>query len=222
MDMKNTDHIATHAMPADTVKGRKPRRAVAPETDGRIERSVVTRQKIVDAATALVYEGHVAPTAQQVADRSGIGLRTVFRHFDDMDALYSEFSHRFDEQIEPLLLLRLEGMPWQERVLKSIDIRAGLYEEQAPLLVSCRVHRHTSPFLAQRVMEWAHLEREMLLHMLPKSLHQNVTLVDAMCMALSFETWTRLRREQALDQQRALAVVRFTVEALLANTEQCA
>ena len=220
MDMKNDGHMPTHAVPADTVKGRKPRRAVAPETDGRLERSVVTRQKIVDAATALVYEGHVAPTAQQVADRAGIGLRTVFRHFDDMDSLYREFSSRFDAEIEPLLHTRLAGSTRQERRIQSIDVRAGLYERMAPLLVSCRVNRHASPYLAQRLMDWARIEREVIKHMVPPAVVENAPLVEALCMAMSFEAWTRLRREQGLGEQPAREVVRCTVRALLASAGQ--
>ena len=72
--------------------------AVAPKSDGRINRSVVTRKKIVTALTALVYEGHLTPTAEQVAQRAEVGLRTVFRHFDDMDSLYREISLDLEAQ----------------------------------------------------------------------------------------------------------------------------
>ena len=220
MDMKSPDPVQTHAMPADTVKSKKPRQERSPETDGRLERSAVTRQKIVDAATALVYEGHVGPTAQQVADRSGIGLRTVFRHFDDMESLYREFSRRFDAEIEPFLHMRLAASTPHERLIQSIDVRAGLYERMAPLLISCRVNRHASPYLSQRLIEWTLIEREVLKHMLPPAVVENAPLVEALCMAMSFEAWTRLRREQGLDEQRAREVVRCTVGALLASMGQ--
>ena len=61
-----------------------------PKSDGRVNRSVATRKKIVNAVTELVYEGFLSPTAEQVSQRANIGLRTVFRHFDDMNSLYSE------------------------------------------------------------------------------------------------------------------------------------
>ena len=57
-------------------------------SDGRLKRSVATRKKILQALTALTYEGVLSPTAEQVAMRADVGLRTVFRHFDDMDSLY--------------------------------------------------------------------------------------------------------------------------------------
>lgn len=71
-----------------------------------MNRSIATRQKIVDAFTGLVVEGQLTPTAEQVARRADVGLRTVFRHFDDMDALYREISVDIDLQIQPLLRTR--------------------------------------------------------------------------------------------------------------------
>lgn len=217
--MNDHDKVRTLAGRAASAKTSRPGPAtkVAKLIDGRLERSVVTRKKIVDAATALVYEGHVAPTAQQVSERAGIGLRTVFRHFDDMESLYREFSNRFDAEIEPLMQTRLSGSTGQERLIQSIDIRAGLYERMGPLLISCQVSRHTSPYLAQRRMYWAQLEREMIKHMLPPAVVGNAPLVEALCMAMSFEAWTRLRREQLLDTKRAKEVMRLLVRALLAG-----
>ena len=59
-------------------------------TDGRRARGHVSRSRIVAAMIELVREGCVAPTAEQVALRADVGLRTVFRHFDDMESLYRE------------------------------------------------------------------------------------------------------------------------------------
>ena len=32
--------------------------------------------------------GALVPTAQQIADRAGVGIRSFFRHFADMDSLF--------------------------------------------------------------------------------------------------------------------------------------
>ena len=83
--------------------------AKPPKSDGRVHRSVVTREKIVSALTALIYEGHLSPTAEQVAQRADIGLRTVFRHFDDMDSLYREINTELENQFLPMQSVRLTG-----------------------------------------------------------------------------------------------------------------
>ena len=43
----------------------------------------------IDALQELVHEGVLVPTAQTVAERAGVGIRTVFRHFDDMETLFA-------------------------------------------------------------------------------------------------------------------------------------
>jgi len=58
--------------------------------DGRQQRSERSRQQIIDAMRKLVEAGVYIPTAQQVADEAEINIRTVFRHFSDMDQLYYE------------------------------------------------------------------------------------------------------------------------------------
>ena len=61
----------------------------AGEPDGRRLRSERSKQAIIDAILALMEEGNLVPSAQTVADRAGIGIRSVFRHFADMEELYA-------------------------------------------------------------------------------------------------------------------------------------
>jgi AcrR family transcriptional regulator len=72
-------------------------------TDGRRKRSETSRQRIVEAMIALVGEGHMSPSAEQVATRAGVGLRTVFRHFADMDSLYASMALRLEREYEDWL-----------------------------------------------------------------------------------------------------------------------
>jgi len=58
--------------------------------DGRALRGARNRERIVEALLELVREGELLPTAEQVSQRAGVGTRTVFRHFDDMESLNSE------------------------------------------------------------------------------------------------------------------------------------
>ena len=54
--------------------------------DGRRQRGERTRQAIIEAALSLQEEGVLVPTAQQISDRSGVLIRSFFRHFDDMES----------------------------------------------------------------------------------------------------------------------------------------
>ena len=185
--------------------------------DGRLNRSVVTRKKIVETLSALICEGHISPTAEQVAQRAKVGLRTVFRHFDNLDTLYREISIDVDAQIQPVLQARLDATTWQERVLQSIDFRVEIYDRMAALHVAAQAHRYGSAYLSQNLMDTARLQREILQRLLPDAVAQNTPLLDALDLVLSFESWIRLRREQGLPASQASAVMRLTVKALLAT-----
>lgn len=55
---------------------------------GRVAQKAATRQRIVDAVTALVAEEHpAAVSVPAVADRAGVGVATVYRYFPTKEAL---------------------------------------------------------------------------------------------------------------------------------------
>src|SRR3546814_3782718 len=45
----------------------------------------------------------VTPSAEQVAARADVGLRTVFRHFKDMESLYREMSAVIEREVIPVM-----------------------------------------------------------------------------------------------------------------------
>ena len=201
---------------AAAAPGAAPGMPAAEKTDGRVNRSIVTRKKIVDALTALIHEGQVAPTAELVAARADVGLRTVFRHFDDMDALYREISHDLEALIQPLLAVRLEGATWQQRLQHAVRLRTGFYDRVAAIHLATQVHRHASAYLPQTIQQFVELQRELLRRLLPPAVARHPTLFEALDVWLSIDTWIRLRREQALSGEAALEVVMFGVNAQLA------
>ena len=58
-------------------------------TDGRRLRTERSKQAIIDAGLELIHEGQLVPTAQQVSERAGVGIRSFFRHFADMETLFA-------------------------------------------------------------------------------------------------------------------------------------
>lgn len=189
----------------------------AAKVDGRINRSIVTRQKIVRALTALVEEGQLSPTAEQVAVRAEVGLRTVFRHFDDMDSLYREINQIVDAHVAPMLHVKLRAPTWKERVLESIDLRSEIYDRIAAHHLAAQVHRHQSPYLAENIMAGAKLQRDRLKLLMPPDATKDAYLLDALDLSMSLDAWVRLRREQGLTAADARQVMRLAVTALLAT-----
>jgi AcrR family transcriptional regulator len=188
-------------------------------SDGRFNRSVVTRKKIVAALTSLVYEGYLSPTAEQVAQKADVGLRTVFRHFDDLNSLYSELSADLEALILPVLQIRLRGNSWQDKLMHSIEIRAQFYDRIAALYLSAQVHRHRSSLITDNLTRDVQRLREIGRIILPAVIQQNVLVFESLDLLMSPDTWVRLRSDQNLSSEEALHVVRLGVNAVLSAAE---
>ena len=57
------------------------------KTDGRKQRSVRSRDKIKSSIITLIRDGNYSPRAIDISEHSGLSMRTVFRHIDDMESL---------------------------------------------------------------------------------------------------------------------------------------
>ena len=56
-------------------------------SDGRTARRDRNREAVLDAVLELFSEDAASPAPDDVAARSGVSLRSVYRYFDDMETL---------------------------------------------------------------------------------------------------------------------------------------
>ncbi len=199
-------------------KTPSPESTTAPlkQRDGRRSRTIETRKRIVRAVTKLVQEGKVSPTAEEVSARADVGLRTVFRHFDDMDSLYQEIDQELGISVALMLQMIMKADTWQERLMENIEVRCQLYDSITPFLISGQVHRHNSALVDSRFQRKVELERAVLQHILPKSLQEDTPRFEALLMMLSPEAWIRLRRDQGLSSEAAIAAIHVGIHAVIA------
>jgi AcrR family transcriptional regulator len=188
-----------------------------PSSDGRARRGERSREAIVAALFELVGEGLLQPTAQQVAERAGVGIRSVFRHFDDMEGLFATMDERLSADARPLLREGAREGSLRERARGVVARRAKLFERIAPYKRSANVQRWRSDFLRAR---HANLLRELrtdLLRSLPELERAPAETLETCDLLTSFEAWDRLRSDQRLSRERAEAVLE---RALLAQLEK--
>ena len=188
----------------------------ATSPDGRRLRGEQSRQKIVAALTGFIREGVVSPTADQVAERAQVGLRSVFRHFQGMERLYREIALEVDALTQPYLQRRLKATDWDERVLEMARIRCELFERLMPFQVATQVHRHESPFLRDAQRQAARLQRELLAHLLPRTLGKDAAWLDGLDLLMGINAWLSLRLDQALAPPQAQRAMLAAVKAMLA------
>jgi AcrR family transcriptional regulator len=194
--------------------------AKGPLADGRRERSRSSRSRIAAAMLDLVAKGEVAPSAAQVAEVAGVGLRSVFRHFKDMDALYREMTEAIEAQILPILLRPPEGAGWKDRIHDLAGRRARIFETIMPFRISANVRRFESPYLMQDYQRLLRLEAETLGAHLPEAVRADGVGAQALGVILSFNTWRLLRHDQGLPVEQAKAVVlRLLDDAMARWTE---
>lgn len=105
--------------------------SVASETRSPARRSAPSerRARAIDAFIDLVLEGNLPPSTEQVADRTGISMATLFRYFESLDELRRDAAARTLERF-PLLQVPDIGIgPLEARVERFAAMRVELWEQ---------------------------------------------------------------------------------------------
>jgi TetR/AcrR family transcriptional regulator of autoinduction and epiphytic fitness len=187
--------------------------------DGRTARAVRTRSAIVDAHLALLHDGDLRPTGERIAERAGVSLRTLWTNFKDMETLFAAAGRRLIE----LQLEAYEPIPpslsLPDRVDRFCRQRARMLEILAP---AARAAVTREPFSAQlrrnRAIEIARVSDEiatLFAAELEAAGAEEVELRDALVTTVTYASWSVLREQLSLSPERAGAVMRRTVAALL-------
>lgn len=175
--------------------------------DGRRARSQSSRAKIVKAMLDLVGGGEMSPSASQVADLAGVGLRSVYRHFSEIDELYREMTEAVELQVLPILMRPPQGATWQQRLFDIAARRALIFETIMPYRISANARRFDSAYLMEDYRRMLRLETEALAAYLPEEVREDVAGARGLNVILSFSTWRLLRHDQNLSPEEARAVV---------------
>lgn len=163
----------------------------------------------------LVAEGAVSPSADAVAARAGVGLRSVFRHFRDMESLSAEMTARLARQYE-VWLVPLTAADWRGQIAEMLDRRLTTYERLLPFKRAADAHRHQSAAIRAEHDRVRAVMRARLESILPPGRAADRLHVETLDMLLSFDVWQRLRSEQMLDAATARALIERQVTVLIA------
>jgi AcrR family transcriptional regulator len=174
--------------------------------DGRRRRSKNSRNAIVAAMLELVAEGRITPSAEEVASRAGVGLRTVFRHFTDMESLYAAMTERLAEHYE-MWLIPFDSTEWRGQLVEAVERRTATYERLLPFKRAGDAHRHMSPAIRAEHARMLGMMRQRLRSFLPRAITDDEVRFETIDLMLSFEAWQRLRDEQGLSIDLARRIV---------------
>ena len=200
---------------ADTTEDEQP-------VDGRTARGQRTRSTVVDALLALQEEGDLSPTAQQVAERAGVALRTVFGHFSDMETLWAEAGQRHLAKLAGLAEPIDPTLPLDERVERFCRSRGRVLEALLPVMRATRLREPTSPQLLRNREVYVKAGDVEVADVFAQELDELDEVsrrrrLDALYLASSGPAWESLRHDRGLSPEEATAVVQRLVTAVLAG-----
>lgn len=184
----------------------------------RAERQRETRQRIIEATIELHQTiGPAQTTVSEIAGRAQVGRVTVYRHFPDEATLSRACSGQYFER---------HPLPDPDRWKKIADpverLRTGLRETYAyhrtteemisRALADARDHPVMTPYHER----WQHAADILTAPWRARG-GRRTMLHGAIALALSFDTWRTLIREQHLNESQAITLMlRLTCDGALA------
>ena len=189
--------------------------------DGRRLRREQNRHAVVEALVSLYADGHYQPSAAQVAERSGLSPRSVFRYFEDVDDLARAAVAHHLERARPLLPVEIAvDEPLPAKLAELVRRRIALWEAVGP---SARVARMRAPvhdvlaaeLRRNRAAQRAQIERLLgpeLDALPPARRRRALAAADVLC---SFESYDMLRHDQELSVEDVAATLTEALEAVL-------
>jgi len=185
--------------------------------DGRRLRSERSRKAMIDAALELIEDGNYAPTAKQISARAGVGIRSFFRQFEDMD----QFFAAVDEQTVGSFWERFlhEGDrdgALTERLDSIVATYGKAFEDHRSLLLATKSLRWSSRVLKENYERYQQISRANKEHWLPEIRQLPLDERELADAYLSFEMWHRLRDIQGLSCESTETLILKALENLLA------
>ena len=166
------------------------------KADGRLERSKKSRDHIIQAVRELIDEGILIPTAQQVAETAGVGIRTVFRHFNDMENLFKEIT-KVNQSENSHFFSPLDKIgTLQERIANKIKTRSKAYTKMQNFILANNALRWRYKFLENQYKLVNKTMRDDFLECLPEVKKLSKEQQELVIALASFECWHRLKCHQ--------------------------
>lgn len=205
----------THANPA---RGA-PASPGGQRIDGRRARAERTHGAIVKAILDLIDEGNLEPTAQQVATRAKVALRSIRQHFESREALLAAAAEahatRAEEggAVDPDLAL-------DAKLAAFADRRARVLERTSAIRRSAYIVEHKSPAIASLVRATVRRRRQEVAAAFARELDelrpgQRKPALDALDLVTSGRAWDYARREMGLGVDEATRLMASTMAAAL-------
>lgn len=195
--------------------------ALETPTDGRHLRRDRNREAVVAALLELYREGDITPSTEEIAARAGISARSLFRYFDDSDALVRTAIARQQEHLAPLYDLAIDSvMALGDRIDAFVAARVRLVEAMGPVGRVARNLASKQPRIAGELGRIRALLRDQAAavfaaELASRSADDAAATLAAVDVLASWESYHLLREDQGLSRDDAAAVIAAGLARLL-------
>jgi AcrR family transcriptional regulator len=185
-----------------------------------VARSHQTIEHIVGALLELVErDGHMRPTAYQVARRAGVSRRGLYLHFATIEDVFATAAERRSRQVEAAWKPPPTEAPLEERIVRFCRRWASLLEVLNPVRRAAAIHEpssHRITAAADRTRRWAGavVEQAFSPEIAAVPGDERHQLVTALHRATSWCAWEDLRRD-GCDVPQAAEAMHQLLTALL-------
>lgn len=191
--------------------------------DGRTARRDRNSEAVLDAVRGLFLDGNYAPTAEAVAMRSGVSLRSVYRYFEDADALVRAAIARSIVLAEPLFVVPDLGEgPLAGRIEALVEHRLKLYDALGAEARAAVLRGSSAPLVAEQLARRREqLSEQVQLQFAPElrelGTARGRALLACIDVLLQFEALEHLERRVGLSPTQTRRVLVAGITALLAE-----
>ena len=175
--------------------------------DGRINRSKTTLNKIVAATISLLRKNNNGqiPTAQEIAVKSGVGIRTVIRHIDDMEGLIEEVNRRYLHDLESYIA---KNNPKQnskdQRIKHVIKERFYLYNTYQHVFNLTITSLNNSSAIRTGFIKFNHILRQRFEDLIPEIKMINKDKQNLIDTLISYAAWFRMTKFNNTKEERLI------------------
>ncbi len=172
--------------------------------DGRVRRGTRNHEAIMQALSDLIKETHLPPSIADIAQRAGVGTRTIFRQFEDVETLYQKISERVLRDVTSMPFPTAPSGDLEHDLRMLVARRARIFEHITPFRHAGQLVKHQSAFLQKQNETLTQIFRTALMAVVSPHIGDAAcNIIEALDTLLSFEAWDRLRCQQKLNSEQA-------------------
>ncbi|MEN9645707.1 MAG: hypothetical protein RL238_2376 [Actinomycetota bacterium] len=197
-----------------------------PPADGRRARRDRNRDAVVRALLALYNEGNLDPSTEEIAARSGVSARSLFRYFDDSDDLSQAAIAQQQDDVRHLVAVDATAdQPLATRIAAIVRQRGELFEAIESVATVSRLRAPFQLVVADKLSEGRSFLRKQVADLFAPELHAMPDPVAAARLAAadvatSFEAWRLLRDDQRLTRPKAAAAMTEVLTLLFTPAQE--